>query len=86
MTTMKVFGLTNKELIKSEWFIKKINVQFKFIRYKEMIKIKLEPKIGVLSQVIQIPFILGKVGTLNILASLIKRIIIYFFKMGNHFK
>ena len=51
-----------------------------------MIKIKLEPKIGVLSQVKQIPFILGKVGTLNILASLIKRIIIYFFKMGNHFK
>ena len=47
-----------------------------------LLKIKLESKIGVLSQVKPIPFILGKVGTLNILASLINGIIIYFFKWG----
>ena len=50
-----------------------------------LVKIKLEPKIVVLSQLKPIPLILGKVRTQHILATLINRIMIYFFQNGEPF-
>jgi hypothetical protein len=49
-------------------------------------KIKLEPKIGVLSQLKPIPFIPGKVGTQLIQVHQLNGITIFFIKMGNHFQ